>query len=370
MYVARAISRAALTRSAAAVPCRTATAHAGGQIKAIPARIRRLIDSKPTTIEGRMRKMLELEKWERSAGVQLRLDHSVRWNIPGIPAELQAELDHYASVEEHPAYVKSVGSVPLFDRDTVADRYRNLAILLGPSGPACHVKYLHQVLHAVTNEEDAQTAWKAFRLARRRHMKFTEQTTGALVNMLAQYGMVPELVKLLTDAAWWQVPVTTGVYGRAILAAQRAGDVDAARQLYRAMRSHGLALHRGPLLSFVVNLVDKEALLPAIHAVQATASAGQALPVHACLPILYAAASMGELQDDVQASVVRLAEQAAQFPHAAAAVAQLKAAHPAAFGEVEEPVQPSPVAEAAPDGEPAAEADGAAVDASASDVAA
>ena len=119
-----------------------------GQSKAkIPGKVMRLIDSKPTSVEGRIRKMLELEKFTKQTGIKLQLRQTKEWHIPPLDTELDKELENLNSVEEHPHYWKTMGQHHLFCRNA-ADWYRNLRVLIrGDGPPQCRISVFHELLH-------------------------------------------------------------------------------------------------------------------------------------------------------------------------------------------------------------------------------
>lgn len=118
----------------------------GGKTAKIPGRIKRLIAEKPTTIEARIRKMLELEKFMKQTGIRLELKQTKSWYIPGLDAELQRELEDLDAPDEHPAFWKRAHGYLLFRRDT-RDWYRNLRVLIGSDGPpACRLDIMQELL--------------------------------------------------------------------------------------------------------------------------------------------------------------------------------------------------------------------------------
>jgi hypothetical protein len=112
---------------------------------AVPARIQRLLGQHPTTVEGKIKKMLELEKWMAQTGVKLDLKQAKDWALPALHPTTARELEEYERPEDHPAFLQFFNGTPLFNGHS-QDRYRNLRLRLGADGPPCRVKYFHDVI--------------------------------------------------------------------------------------------------------------------------------------------------------------------------------------------------------------------------------
>ena len=97
--------------------------------------------------ERRIKRMLELEKEAQSKkGMQEVQTRERMLTFPETDSELEDEVAQFDDPREHPAFWKmTADGVLLFERNT-RDRYRNLRILLGSSGPPCGVGPLHRLL--------------------------------------------------------------------------------------------------------------------------------------------------------------------------------------------------------------------------------
>lgn len=106
----------------------------------LPRRIQRLIDSAPVSVDERIQKMLALEKWMKSTGVQLTLPRKVLWWIPPLQEELEIEIEEAGGPAQHPAFAGWEGRIPLFS-GTAALAYRTLRAKIGSDGEPCSEKH-------------------------------------------------------------------------------------------------------------------------------------------------------------------------------------------------------------------------------------